>query len=448
MNEVKSTTLELTINPNYVKGWGLWEAVRELIQNALDSHDNGHEMEISRGSGEKKTIRITNNGTVLERKTLLLGMTDKDGSGSSARGKFGEGYKLAFLVLCRMGVSVQVRTGAEMWTPFLETSAHFGEELLKVKIRPQPKYEEKVEIQIHGISDEVWETVQSRLIDVPGIPSSKRDDNIVVGYRRDKILTSENHRGKLFCKGLYVGVLPGTYLYGYDLSGVELDRDRKMADQYSLRVSLRELYYAVFKENAFKPSEIYRLLDSECAEADLISSAYEYGSPDALTEAMAKEFVSLHGDAIPVATEAEVTEASHLGINAVIAPKGVRTLVSKSVGNLEKKKVERGHEARTIVSELDLTVEERDVLNWAIAKVKLGVPDFNTRVEVVEFFSPSINGTHSANGIRIARRRLLSKVETISTLVHEVAHAGGLADGSHAHMHAIQLIFARIVAGE
>src|SRR5688572_23444582 len=101
MNELKkSTTVELTINPGYVKDWGIWEAVREFVQNGLDSHDNGFHLSIERGGGESKTVRIRNVGTTLDRRTLLLGASDKDGT--LERGKFGEGYKLGLLTLSRL----------------------------------------------------------------------------------------------------------------------------------------------------------------------------------------------------------------------------------------------------------------------------------------------------------------------------------------------------------
>ena len=35
------TTLELTLNPEYVRDWGVWEALREFLQNALDGDDLG-----------------------------------------------------------------------------------------------------------------------------------------------------------------------------------------------------------------------------------------------------------------------------------------------------------------------------------------------------------------------------------------------------------------------
>ena len=96
MNELKSTTLELTINTGYVSSWDLWSACREILQNALDAHDQGYKMTIMRGKGANPTVYIKNEGVSLDRKALLLGTTSKDGGGF--RGKFGEGLKLALLV--------------------------------------------------------------------------------------------------------------------------------------------------------------------------------------------------------------------------------------------------------------------------------------------------------------------------------------------------------------
>ena len=41
------TTLELTLNPEYVRDWDNWEAIRELLQNALDADDKGYPISIS-----------------------------------------------------------------------------------------------------------------------------------------------------------------------------------------------------------------------------------------------------------------------------------------------------------------------------------------------------------------------------------------------------------------
>ena len=38
---------EITISPNYVSNWGVKEAIREILQNAIDAETNGYEKEIN-----------------------------------------------------------------------------------------------------------------------------------------------------------------------------------------------------------------------------------------------------------------------------------------------------------------------------------------------------------------------------------------------------------------
>ena len=85
---------ELSLSRNYVSSWGIEEAIRELLQNAKDS--NGEDViDIDKSSG---TITITNKNTSIPSSTLLLGNTSK-GDDLDKIGQFGEGYKLALLVL-------------------------------------------------------------------------------------------------------------------------------------------------------------------------------------------------------------------------------------------------------------------------------------------------------------------------------------------------------------
>ena len=96
-----ATKIELTIAPNYVPSWGIVEAIRELFQNALDQQEQypDNEMDWSYDEDEQK-ITISNKTSTLTAQTLLLGATSKAGDVSTI-GQFGEGYKIATLVLLR-----------------------------------------------------------------------------------------------------------------------------------------------------------------------------------------------------------------------------------------------------------------------------------------------------------------------------------------------------------
>lgn len=359
----KSTTVELTISAGYVQGWGLYEATRELLQNALDAHDDGASLTIERGKGAKATIYIRNEGTTLDRRALLLGTTSK--ADGHARGKFGEGLKLSALVCARNGIALQIRTGSEMWTPFLEKSDTFGSELLKVKIRPQPKFENMVEVQIHGISDADWTEIQDRLINIPGLKSTQLAATEFIQVNSDKILLAPRHRGLLFSRGLFVARLPDEYEYGYDLAHVQLDRDRKAADTWSLRSEITSVLRQAVDQKLLKTEDVFAMLTNEsCGEAKVIADSYAYGYSDQLTKALATEFERVHGvNAVPVSSMAESMKAGHHGLQGKIISKALRAVVEKERGEFEKRLTSKALDALVFYSYQDLTSDERENLS-------------------------------------------------------------------------------------
>ncbi len=89
-----SRAYELSLSKQYVSHWGMADGVRELLQNALDS-ESPFEWEFKDGS-----LFLHSRYSKLEPRTLLLGQTSK-AEDTTAIGSFGEGYKIAMLVLTR-----------------------------------------------------------------------------------------------------------------------------------------------------------------------------------------------------------------------------------------------------------------------------------------------------------------------------------------------------------
>lgn len=114
---------ELSMVSDYVKTWDYKDAIREIVQNALDqSKDDTDNYDISYEQSDHSLIISTKTG-VLERKSMLLGNSTKRDDDSTI-GKFGEGYKLALLVLSRDGKNVIIENAGagEIWTPSIVKS--------------------------------------------------------------------------------------------------------------------------------------------------------------------------------------------------------------------------------------------------------------------------------------------------------------------------------------
>jgi hypothetical protein len=433
----KNTTLPLPISPGYVQSWGFWEAIREFVQNGMDGQDKGWPLSIERGRGKGRAIKVRNEGADLTRDTLLLGTSSKRGD-DSQRGQFGEGYKLAALVLCRMGFSVQIRTQNEMWDFEIAHSGEFGADTLRVKIRPAPR-QDFIEVRIEPMHvdgddtawDKLWEVVMERVINVNSLPSTKlaADEQIAVPYV-GTILTSERHRGKLFSRGLYVGALPdGDYAFGYDLN-VELDRDRRMADPWSLRYNIARTFDVGLASERIEASVIKRIFAERSAEA---RSICEFpNTVTSVAKLLSQDFVATHGaDAVPVTSYAETEAFNHINLKPVVVDRGLRTLLEATLGSNEQRAQSRKNEVREIVQPGDITAACMTNLLWACGLVQRAMEvefglDFSVldATTVVRFWSTNVLGLYECNtqAIRVAESILSDRAKLVATIAHETAH--------------------------
>lgn len=119
---------ELSISADYVPEWGVTEAIREFFQNSIDeeTRDASNKMFFDYDA-ENRTVRIGNKHSELDIKTLLFGVTTKSGD-KEMIGNHGEGYKIATVVLLRLGKTVvfQNYCRREIWRPRLVNSKRYG----------------------------------------------------------------------------------------------------------------------------------------------------------------------------------------------------------------------------------------------------------------------------------------------------------------------------------
>ena len=100
---IMSTCFELPLTPNCVRDWYFGMAVRELIQNGLDQQSVDAKSLFSVDyDPDTQKLKFTNARSRLKVNTLLLGRSSKSNDEDTV-GQFGEGYKIAALVLNRLG---------------------------------------------------------------------------------------------------------------------------------------------------------------------------------------------------------------------------------------------------------------------------------------------------------------------------------------------------------
>lgn len=229
VDRVRSTTVgrtyELTLVKDYVSRWGLAQAVREVIQNALDS-GSPFQYEF-KAEEDTWTLRLNSQFSTLEPSTLLLGYTSKRGE-EDCIGSFGEGYKLALLVLTRLGVDVEVLNGDVVWRPRFRFNRIYNTELLVIdESFALEKGNQGLTFFIHGLSMEDKQAIVDSCLymqdNVGAIKSTTYGDILL------------ERPSKLYVGYLYICDTELNYGYNIKPRHIKLERDRQTVDGWDLK---------------------------------------------------------------------------------------------------------------------------------------------------------------------------------------------------------------------
>ncbi len=295
------TTYTLTLARTYVSSWGLHEAVREIIQNALDCNSPFvYSFAPQETDPSLITLTVSSEFETLSAKTLLLGASSK-ASNPDTIGNFGEGFKLALLVLTRLGYPVTVMNGNVNWTPEFRHDKRFGEELLVIKETKPVKPNRGLSFLIEGLSAEDAESLCS--------VSLKMQSEV------GKIVTTQYGNILLDKPGeLYVGSLficNTDFKFGYDANPSELtlERDRQTVSGWNLADLSRRMWLDSKQWN-FIAEEI----EAKVSDFQLL----EYGSPELVKEACYKLFIAKNPGKVAVKSQEEMEEAVKAGMTNTV----------------------------------------------------------------------------------------------------------------------------------
>lgn len=218
--------VKLTITENYVSHWSWWQGLRELIQNAVDTQ----KYDVTIGAG---WVKITSHGGTVPIEALLLGHTTKTDDESTI-GKFGEGLKLGFLVLSRLGADIQMCNGKDLWVPEMVHDDTFGTKVLAVNIIEGGVIPptDSVSITVGNIPAEAIEELKSKFAPL-------QDLEVVIENRKGKAYKKESWGSpcRLFVNGIFVTEVKGHFKFDYDFvpSAFVLDRDRDSASDFEVK---------------------------------------------------------------------------------------------------------------------------------------------------------------------------------------------------------------------
>jgi len=312
---------ELSISPNYVKNWGVREAARELFQNGFDAEISNPDNKFTYEMTERQ-ITFTNKKSVLEKSSLLFGNTTKT-TGETV-GSFGEGYKLALMVLLRSGLSVVIYNYAckETWTPKIIQSKRYGSKLLVIDITKSifKKQNQNLTIQVLGLTTAEISKIRESVLQTQPTYAHHNTD-------LGQILLNDNHKSKIFVGGLFVCSNKDLrYGYNFNPGVITVDRDRCLVDDF---------------QTFWKTSSVWNLVDDTQLKVRLVSDQVKdvkyinsQGNSLKLGNHVTQRFQRKYGkDAIPVTNQSnlEATSATYKGSPIIVSEQEKDMIVCSSL---------------------------------------------------------------------------------------------------------------------
>lgn len=299
-------TYELPIARTYVKHWGMAEAVREIIQNAIDS-ESPFEYEFS---GDKLFVR--SRFAKLATSTLLLGATSK-AENKDTIGSFGEGYKIALLVLVRAGYGIRVLNGDRVWTPTFKHSRQFDAEVLCIE-------DAAASIKVEGLAFEVTGLSPSDIAQIRESCLFMQDHlGALISTSYGNIL--RERPGHLYVGGLFV--CETKLKFGYDVKPqyLSLERDRQTVSSFDLQFLTKNMW---FETERFE--EIAQLIGEGVADTEYA----QYSAPEMVKEACYRAFRAKHPGAVIAKDQDELDVLVKRGMTNVVFSREYAPFVSTS----------------------------------------------------------------------------------------------------------------------
>lgn len=437
---------EISITKDYVPDWDVWHAIREFLQNAQDEaeSDERHPMRVSY-SARKCQLVITTEGVQLDRSVLLLGESGK--RGTRARGKFGEGLDLAMLVLIRKTCKVRIENGEESWIPDIRYSDKWGRDVLIVQTNKLKRSRRHFRVEIDHITPRDWEIIQYRCLFLKGAVKPTEE---VLTVGNDRILM--DRPGDVYVRGLWVGKF-AEFTRGYDLSFADLDRDRRLIEEWKLRGKVADIWLQALRSEVMREAariHVKSMLDANAKDVEGLESqlAYDYSNEHKEAKAtLAKAFDEEYGeDAVPVTSTTEAAEVEQAGLKPVPVTSAWKKTLEKSRGETSAQKVEKAKRSVTKVY-LPEELRARGIYDrWLQLRDIAAKLDIEAPVSAVDFQTDSMLGLYKDEQLHI-RVDLFERAtpgEAIVTLVHEAAHEVAPHHGEQ-HGRAVEFLLAKLL---
>lgn len=346
-------TYELTLTENYVSDWDFYDAIRELIQNGTDQEilDTSNHFDMIYDPGEK-VLRFVNATSKLKINTLLLGRSSKTNN-SDTVGQFGEGYKIAALVLNRIGKTFTIYNNNknEVWESKFVNSKKWLEKILQFTVTKNETDNKGLVIEIgnvtyweyEGISD-IWLQRYEEKNDVEKIPTMYGE-----------ILLNDELSGRIFVNGLSVNSKNEMH-YGYNFKPkyIKLERDRRTCDDWEMGYVTTRMICEAVLAGSLSIYEVTKLADMDAKDIYHMSFAYYEENVAKVKELLLQQFDAQYLDSIPVETQEEYNRVKTYGGKPVIVPQPIARMLKDTMrARIKKLSMENLDDVPTVKEQLE-----------------------------------------------------------------------------------------------
>jgi len=220
----------LTIESSYCENWTIQDAIREIIQNGLDT---GTEVSIKPcvlDADGKEKWAVSDSGLGIKLSDFIIGRSSKRGN-NSVIGQFGEGLKIGCLVLAREGRQVSILSLGKRYDFSIQWDETWQDRLLTIDIDDAPTERVGTTVILECSANEI---TQAQRLFLKLNPQPVIDKLPSIGAE----IISTNP-GVIWVNGLAVTKLEA--LYGYNFNRKELvNRDRSAISHGAVRSCITE----------------------------------------------------------------------------------------------------------------------------------------------------------------------------------------------------------------
>ena len=321
-----SKCYELTLTPNYVSDWTFNDAIRELIQNGTDQEVLDKENHFSiKYDQERQVLQLKNSKSVLKINTLLLGRSSKTGNDDTV-GQFGEGYKIAALVLNRIGKTFTVLNNEknEVWESRFKNSEKWLEKILAFYISKRETGGAGLCIEVGNVSWSEYNNLSDVWIGMCDFDYEK------VETKYGEILTDEEFAGQVFVNGLFVDC-NSDLQYGYNFKPkyINLERDRKTCDTWNVEDVTSKMIAEGMVSGGIPIEIVRRMVESNKDDVYHLEFNTYIGDVKKVQEMLVESFDEQNPQpySIPVSSQEEIKKVKAYGGNPVVVPVKVASLL-------------------------------------------------------------------------------------------------------------------------